>query len=70
MNSSDFNRRVEIMLDQARSGRLGEPDSPDRSNSLHHAFWVGYFGHEIHKPNPGTTTYPAYKAGVKWRELA
>ena len=62
-----FASKVSLMLNQAMNGQLGTPENPNRSNSLHHAFWVGYFGHTIHRPNKGTTTYPAFRAGQLFR---
>lgn len=60
--------KVEIMLKQARMGRLGTPEKPSRSNSLHSRFWDGFFGYrspdEFEK---GSTAWACCKAGKEWR---
>ena len=63
-----FAAKVQIMLSQAESGRIGSPEKPDRSNSLHYAFWAGYFNWKNRKPSKGTIPYPAYRAGEIFRK--
>jgi len=68
MKNMNVKDNIEVMLQQARKGRLGTPEQPLRNNSLHQAFWVGYFGHRSAREYRGRTTWPPYRAGQLWRK--